>query len=187
MGYQQTAAASSSSETGTPSSAAQQWGRYTPGAGDQRTRNKADKTWIHAEFAKRGWRKPPHLTWRQVEHWLHSPEQRERGEQEQQRQAPTKPHQPGLFTQLLNLHLQPREPLRGHPHTRPPATTGDTRADSRPPTGGPHIQAGDLGTAAGGGTDAAPSTTSSSSGDRTPAKPTSLGRGRPHPSERTTQ
>ncbi|OLP94038.1 hypothetical protein AK812_SmicGene23990 [Symbiodinium microadriaticum] len=54
--HQQTAAASSSSDTGTPSSAAQQqhWARYTPGAGDQRTRNKANKTWIHAEFAKRG-------------------------------------------------------------------------------------------------------------------------------------
>ena len=55
----QAAAASSSSDTGTPSSSAQpQWGRYMPGTGDQRTRNKADKTWIHAEFAKRGWTRP---------------------------------------------------------------------------------------------------------------------------------
>ncbi|CAE7183903.1 Sgta [Symbiodinium microadriaticum] len=116
--------ASSSNETGTPHSAAQQWGRYTPGSGDQRTRNKADKTWIHAEFAKRGWRKPEHLTWRQVEHWLHSPEQKRRGEPEQQRQTPTRTHQPGLFTQLLNLHLQPRGPGSVLPHQRP---TGSTR------------------------------------------------------------
>ena len=137
-GYHHTAAASSSSETGTPSSAAQQWGRYTPGAGDQRTRNKADKTWIHAEFAKRGWKKPPHLTWRQVEHWLQGPEQRERGEQEQQRQAPPKPHQPGRFTQLLNLHLLPRNPPQGtSPPTEPsdPTAASSTQAPHQPQQG----------------------------------------------------
>ena len=64
-----------------------------PGAGDQRTRNKANKTWIHAEFAKRGWGKPPHLTWRQVEHWLYLKDP-QRG---QQAGAPRTPAQPGPY------------------------------------------------------------------------------------------
>ena len=126
------AAASSSSETGTPSSAAQQWGRYTPGSGDQRTRNKADKTWIHAEFSKRGWRKPPHLTWRQVEHWLYSKEQREQGERERPQQGTTRTHQPGLFTQLLNLHLQPRAPSQGTPPQTGPSSTAASSSQAPP-------------------------------------------------------
>ena len=181
-GYHHTAAASSSSETGTPSSAAQQWGRYTPGAGDQRTRNKADKTWIHAEFAKRGWKKPPHLTWRQVEHWLQGPEQRERGEQAAATSPPQAPPARALYP-AAEPTPPAKEPPSGdftthraqrpysslkYPGT-PPAAAGDPRADSRPTARRSYIQTSHLGAAASRGTSAAPSPASSSSGDEAPA------------------
>ena len=135
-GYHQTAAASSSSETGTPSSAAQQWGRYTPGAGDQRTRNKADKTWIHAEFAKRGWKKPPHLTWRQVECRAKSRESA--GSKSSNDKPQPSPTSQGALPQLLNLHLLPRNPPQGtSQQTEPsdPTAASSTQAPRQPQQG----------------------------------------------------
>ena len=172
----------------------------------RRTRNKADKTWIHAEFAKRGWHKPPHLTWRQVEHWLHSREQRAaRGPMSSRSKPPARTHQPGRFTQLLNLHLQPREPpQRTTPQTGPSSTAASS--SQAPPPQQPR--------AGGTGADGRPSqrkTTTSKQATRarsskqrsgwerhashmwqprgpppSQAIPT-LDRGRPHPSESTTQ
>ena len=99
------------------------------GQGSQRTRNKARKTEIQAEFMKRGWRKPEHLTWHQVEHWLYRPENRYRGPAIQQ----------GNLADMLNAHLRPWPA----PAVPPQADTGGTPPGTRrsnAATGADHSQ-----------------------------------------------
>ena len=78
---------------------------------------------------KRGWRKPEHLTWHQVEHWLYRPENRYRGPAIQQ----------GNLADMLNAHLRPWPA----PAVPPQADTGGTPPGTRrsnAATGADHSQ-----------------------------------------------
>ena len=107
-------------------------------------RNKDNKSAIQTEFQRRGWQKPDHLTWRQVQGWLYDPAKKDRT---------FKPSTGDPdWAEILNRHRLPFNPqptasTAGTNTARPGSTaSGDPPADRAATTDG--NASADAGTAA---------------------------------------